>query len=138
MDQPSIFNRPSNEWSIVTYFADLLDEAESRFGPRLPQYTPIGIHLGVRNQLLPYLGTNSWYVVLDSTLESNMQDAIFFLSHEVIHLLSPIQKANCLEEGLATHFSLTHRHCKDPALLDNYKAFLIEKKPALCEGIGLL
>jgi hypothetical protein len=123
VNKKSVFNRPHEEWSITTYFGSLLDEAQQRFGPRLKQYTPIGIKLreGGPNQLLPLVGTDSWYVVLDSKVEYKMESALFFLAHEVIHLLAPTPKANCLEEGLATHFSLTHQHTNQAEADQNRK-----------------
>ena len=128
----SIFNSPANEWSITTYMGDLLDEAENRFGLRILDYTPIGVTLRPNgpNQVLPLGGTNKRYIALHSKFEFDLDGAIFPLSHEVIHLLAPVAKANCLEEGLATYFSLDNRHVKgDPAKVASYRKYLEDEAP---------
>ena len=47
------------------------------------------------------------YLLL-STADLVVSKAVFDVSHEVIHFLAPVPKANALEEGLAIHFSLKH------------------------------
>lgn len=128
----SIFNGPANEWSITTYMGDLLEEAENSFGARIADYTPIGVTLRPDgpNQVLPLVGTNKRYIVLHSKFEFDLDGAIFPLSHEVIHLLAPVAKANCLEEGLATYFSVSNHHVRhDAAKVASHRKYLEDEAP---------
>jgi hypothetical protein len=109
-NKKSIFHSNAGEWTITTYLGELLLEAEERYGDRALEWTPLGVEVrdGSRDAIMPLGDTNKRYVVLNSCVEYDMDEAVFKLSHEVIHLLGPVAKANCLEEGLATFFSLNN------------------------------
>jgi hypothetical protein len=108
--QNSIFRAYAGEWTITTHLGELLLEAEESYGGRVQDWTPIGVELrdGSRSALMPLGDTEKRFIVLNSCLEYDMGEAVFHVSHEVIHLLGPVKRANCLEEGLATFFSLNN------------------------------
>jgi hypothetical protein len=87
----------------------LLAEAERRFGPRDKSWTILGVDFGGSSPNIWYPSSGDKMVVVklsdNASLDPNR--ALFQLSHEVIHLLSPSggKMAPALEEGPATHFS---------------------------------
>ena len=98
-------------WTLTTRLSNLLEEAERRFGPRDLQWTPVGIEFGGGNPGVWYPG--GWdrkhiSIRLSRHAADRPERAIFQLTHEVIHLLSPgpREEALAIEEGLATLFSL--------------------------------
>jgi hypothetical protein len=111
---------PQGTWTLVTILGALLGEAEVSFGPRVKDWTILGIEFG------PDIGTMTspqiWYpgsssnvaVRLSMNAAANPATAIFELAHETIHLLAPAGRAPAirLEEGLATNFSrqIADRH----------------------------
>lgn len=114
-------------------------EAEKLFGRRTKyQLDPIGY----RNEdtpettmLLndPLYGGITFKVWLNECVLTNLKECIFQLSHEVVHLLSPVEQSegnevNYLEEGMAVYLSkrITERECKDY----NYCNAAIAKLPA--------
>jgi hypothetical protein len=108
---PSIFVPPSTNdtWTITTFLGELLDRAETLYGPRVIDCTLLGVQMGLTDQpALMHLKGNMWYISLRCSVGSSREEAIFDVSHEVIHFLAPVPKANALEEGLAVHFSLKH------------------------------
>src|SRR5947207_824883 len=108
MPQHSVFYGKGSEWTLTTYLGDLLEDAERRFGPRLRQWTPIGVQIGDAGPPgMRFLGdTDKVFIRLSSGSEFDIDCALLELAHEVVHLLSPVHAATSLEEGLATHFSL--------------------------------
>lgn len=120
MPQHSVFYGKGGDWTLTAYLGDLLEEAEQRFGPRLRQWTPIGVQIGDAGPpSLRFLGdTDKVFIRLSSESEFDIDCALLELAHEVVHLLSPVHAANCLEEGLATHFSLTNRHIDKKATVN--------------------
>jgi hypothetical protein len=98
-------------YTLTTRLADLLQEAQERFGPRDHEWTPIGIEFGGQNPSTWYPGIgNCKYVSikLSANAANDPQRALFQLAHEVIHLLGPGPKKETLtiEEGVATFFSI--------------------------------
>jgi hypothetical protein len=133
---PSIFGSqsPDDTWSITTHFGALLRHAESLYAPRVMDCTPLGIQVGETNQpaLMPF-GGNMWYISLRKGVDTNLPEAIFDVSHEVIHLLGPVAQANSLEEGLATAFSMKHGCDSVPQLAKSRQELGRERYPS---GIG--
>jgi hypothetical protein len=127
---------PQGTWTLVTILGVLLREAESTYGPRVKDWTILGIEFG------PDIGTMTapqiWYpgstknvaIRLSLNAAKNPTAAIFELAHETIHLLAPSGRAPAcrLEEGLATDFSrkVLDRHGRadlaENLILGAYKA----------------
>ncbi|MHC2278077.1 hypothetical protein ACVME8_004688 [Bradyrhizobium diazoefficiens] len=95
-------------WTLTTQLSELLAEAEARFGPRDPTWTPLGIEFDGDVPHIWYPGNRRHVsVVLTELARQDVKRALFQLSHETIHLLSPTggAEAPVIEEGLATMFS---------------------------------
>lgn len=95
-------------YTIASRVSHALREVEDLFGPKAPGFFYAGHEFRNSNPQLWFPG-NCGHVVMQLSLEC-MQDfnqAIFQLSHEVVHLLGPQAKGNSthLEEGMATWFS---------------------------------
>jgi hypothetical protein len=87
----------------------LLEEAEEKFGNRIPDKKLEGVILGTENRTLSRSDTNKVYVSLNEKSEHDFDWARFQLAHECIHVLAPVPATNYLEEGLANHNSLHNR-----------------------------
>jgi hypothetical protein len=88
--------------------SNLLAEAEGRYGKRDHDWTPIGIEFGGNRPGTWYPGNRKHISIrLSQTAGQDFGQAIFQLSHEVIHLLGPLEErlAPAIEEGLAVLFS---------------------------------
>jgi hypothetical protein len=95
-------------WTLTTRLGELLAEAENRYGPRDRNWTPIGIEFGGDGPGIWYPGDRRHVSIrLSAAARQDLSQAIFQLSHEVIHLLGPSggKSAPAIEEGLATLFS---------------------------------
>lgn len=106
----------SYTWSTATRLGDMLAFAERRYGPRDPSWTLLGVEFAaVRAPQVwyPNFGAGHQTIVVQIT-ESAARDekkALFQMSHEVVHVLSPLGpggKASMLEEGLATYNSIDY------------------------------
>lgn len=97
-----------SSWTLAARLGDMLMEAEKRFGERDKEYSILGIEFHHGGPMTTYRDGRKHIVIQLSigALEDHTL-ACWQLSHETIHLLSPLGKqgANILEEGLATHFS---------------------------------
>ncbi|MFH1160095.1 MAG: hypothetical protein V1733_04010 [bacterium] len=108
----SIFNtsKLSNgtwEWTITAKIGDMLEKAESKYGKRDPAFTFLGVELSnVGNPYIWLYGADKkkFIIRINERCLNDMNFAIFHVSQEIIHFLSPCENANVLEEGLATHF----------------------------------
>lgn len=98
----------SSDHTLTTLALTYLIEAEKLYGKKTQQYEYGGIEL--TNDDNPRI----WFpfpkfVVIKVTKDClhDIRTAIFQISHEVIHILSPTGQpvTNVLEEGLATYFS---------------------------------
>ena len=95
-------------WTIASRVSDALSQAEQQFGSRDPSYFYAGHEFIDGNPSTWYPGDRGHIVIqLGQQCQTDFVRAIYQLSHEVIHLLAPTggQRANNLEEGLATWFS---------------------------------
>ncbi len=101
-------------WTLTSHLAQALREAELRYGERDHSWTILGVEFSAGNQpqiWYPYSDKNEKYIIVQLTKKASCDDkeALFQLSHEVIHLLSPIggeAKSTTFEEGLAAYFSI--------------------------------
>jgi hypothetical protein len=102
-------------WTLTTLLWRLLRQAEEQYGPRDTAWTIMGIEFGATVPQTWYpnraSGARDVVVILSETAASSLQQAVFQLAHEVVHLLAPGDDppANRFEEGLATLFS--HQIC---------------------------
>ncbi len=96
-------------WTLASVLGSLLALAEERFGPRDSTYCLLGVEFSAKGPQVWFPG-NRKHIVIQLSLNSltNVHSALFELSHECIHLLSPEvgRSGIVLEEGLATLFSV--------------------------------
>ena len=101
-------------WSMTTRVGDMLAEAEKLFGPRDRSWTILGAEIradgkGVPQNWFPgYPGRKDIVFQVVPPADVNAAEAVFQLSHEVVHALAPTpgQRATVLEEGVADWFSV--------------------------------
>jgi len=99
------------EWTITAKIADMLEQAESKYGARDKTYTFLGIELSnIGNPHIWFYGFDrkKFIIRINERCLNDMDYATFQVSQEIIHFLSPSEHANVLEEGLATHFSIEY------------------------------
>jgi len=102
-------------WTLVSYLGAILQEVETKFGPRDPSFTVLGIEFGIANPHIWFPGGGKHVAIqLGSSALSSIDEALFQLAHECVHLLNPVQEASVLEEGLATFFQLEYVHRRNP------------------------
>lgn len=111
-------------WTLATETGRMLTELEERYGPRDKSWTFLGVEFR-------FDGPMNWYpkapnkpdpkhVVISLSWKAfrNHKEAMYQLSHECVHLLSPQGKAGAkvLEEGLAKLYSMEiiERVCDHP------------------------
>jgi hypothetical protein len=104
--------KPLNNYGYTYTFTTLvmkyLIEAEELFGKRLSNYEYMGIELNEDGPPQIWYPQGKYVVIqVSQSVMDSYPQAIFQISHEVIHLLSPNGRPNTnnLEEGLATYFS---------------------------------
>jgi hypothetical protein len=119
----TIRDKNMQEYEILQY--EYLAEAEQIFGPKIDYgYVGLGYHKFAPRTLLyskdTLTGKNFFQIELYRKAADDRKDGIFQLSHEVVHLISPVEQVeanetNYLEEGMATWFSkiITERETKD-------------------------
>ena len=104
----NLTNMDGYTWTLPSRLGSLLQEAQTRFGPRDLSYTILGIEFGPNNPRIWYPNSRKDIIVQlsQAALNDNIL-ALYQLAHECIHLLSPSGQAiaTTLEEGLATVFS---------------------------------
>lgn len=99
--------RDGYRYSLTTLLGKLLADAETLFGQRDKNFTPLGIEFHGDRPMIWYPGNrNHVSIMLTESARSDYKQAIFQLAHEVVHLLSPSGGANApvVEEGLAAIF----------------------------------
>lgn len=94
-------------YTIASRASHAMCEVESLFGPRVDGFFYAGHEFSANGPQTWFPG-NCGHVVIQLSLEcmNDYNRAVFQISHEVVHLLSPQIRgtANNLEEGLATWF----------------------------------
>ncbi len=100
-------------WTLTSRLAQALREAEKRYGERDRHWTILGVEFTTNNQPQVWypFSDDKKFIIVQLTQKASCDDkeALFQLSHEVIHLLSPTgggQQASVFEEGLAVYFSI--------------------------------
>ncbi len=100
-------------WTITSLLGIILKDAESLYGERDRSFNILGIELCDRDQPMIWYpgawdGRKDVIIQLTKDCETNINKAVFQVSHEVIHCLCPKieRQTNVLEEGLATLFSV--------------------------------
>lgn len=115
-------------WTLASRMGHVLRFVESRFGQRDMSWTLLGVEF--TSQPAPQV----WYptfdgisdtviIQLSKSAATDETRALFQLSHEVVHLLSPAgpgARASVLEEGLATYVSLDYLAAIDRAVPVTY------------------
>lgn len=95
-------------WTLASRLGQMLQLAQSQFGSRDLNYTPVGIEFAGDRPQIWFPGNCGHIVIqLSTSAATDSIRACYQLAHETIHLLSPTGKANAnvLEEGLAVFFS---------------------------------
>lgn len=103
-------------WTLASRMAQALREAEKRYGERDKSWTLLGVEFSKGKQpqvWYPYSQDNKKFIIIQLTEKASCdnKEALFQLSHEVIHLLAPAGggvKTNVFEEGLAAYFSIQY------------------------------
>lgn len=96
-------------YTVASLLGDALKKAEELFGTRDMEYTILGVEFNLTERPQIWYPGNCKHIViqLNKYALENVNQALYQLSHETVHVLSPIgnKVANILEEGLATYFS---------------------------------
>lgn len=141
-------------WTLASRLGHILKFTQDRYGPRDRNWTLLGVEFtsGENPQVwYPSFGAGFFNVVVQLTQSSATDEkrALFQLSHEVVHLLSPAgpgARASVLEEGLATYNSLEYLNANGIPTGRDYinapryeKAFLaverLAERPDFASGI---
>jgi len=115
-------------WTLASRMGHILRFAEARYGTRDRNWTLLGVEFTSRST------PQVWYPTFDGVGETiiiqlsrsaatDETRALFQLSHEVVHLLSPAgpgAQASVLEEGLATLTSLDYLAAIDMPVSPDY------------------
>jgi hypothetical protein len=136
-------DRNMQEYETLQY--EYLAEAGEMFGPTTDYgYVGLGYHQFAPRTLLyskdTVTGKNFFKIELYRKAADDRKDGIFQLSHEVVHLISPVEQVegnevNYLEEGMATYFSkiITERETKDY----EFCAIMFAKSPKYLKAYSL-
>jgi len=96
-------------WTMSSRLGDTLRKAQELFGERDKDYTILGVEFVLTDRPQVWYPGNCKNIIiqLNKYALEDVNQALYQLSHETVHCLSPKGKkiANVLEEGLATYFS---------------------------------
>ena len=98
-------------WTLASRLGKLIQLAESKFGPRDPNYTPLGFEFSNDGPRVWYPGNCRHVLIqINSAHAKDLPQACYQLAQECIHLLSPTggKHANYLEEGVSIVFATTY------------------------------
>lgn len=99
-------------WTLASRLGKILRMAEKEYGERDKRWTLLGVEFSTDDR------PSIWYpggyeakniiIQLTRSTSHSEREALFQLTHEVFHVLSPNAeiKSTMLEEGLATYFSI--------------------------------
>ena len=101
-------------WTITSRLGQALNIVQTKYGKRNQDWTILGIEFSTKKQPQiwypgSFEGRKDVIIQLTKSTSCNIKQALFQVSHEVVHLLSPNGKQNktsVLEEGIATYFSI--------------------------------
>ena len=101
-----------NSWTLTSRIGEMLELAKSMFGSINSDFFFLGIEFKEDGPRIRYQDPRFIVIQLTPNSLNNEYVALYQLSHEVYHLLSPTGKydANNLEEGLAVYFSKIYFH----------------------------
>lgn len=116
MQEKTIFTATPIEggysWTIISLLGTILNDAEGLYGERDRSFNILGVELCDQDQPMIWYpgsrdGRKDVIIQITKDCETNINKAVFQVSHEIIHCLCPKpgRHANVLEEGLATLFS---------------------------------
>ena len=119
-------------WTVVSRLSEILHNAEQRYGKRDASWTLLGVEFSNLNQpeiWYPFISDGRKHIIIQLTQKASTdeKEALFQLSHEVIHLLSPAgtEGSSVFEEGLAAYFSIINMQALNYHIDQDYIA---EKK----------
>jgi hypothetical protein len=96
-------------WTLTSILGKAITDAEGHFGKRDMNYTLLGLEYVTGDQPRIWFPGDCNHIAIQITRQAigDRNEAIYQLSHEVIHCLIPkeIGKESVLEEGIATWFS---------------------------------
>jgi len=114
-------------WTLTSRLGEILHNAEKRYGERDKSWTILGIEFSNLNQpeiWYPALSEGRKHVIVQLTKKASQdkKSALYQLSHEVIHLLSPAGKdgSTVFEEGLAVYFAITNLQAMNYDISERY------------------
>jgi hypothetical protein len=115
---PLFTSRPipnGGSYTLTTLFGQMLAEAEDLYGQRNLEWTPIGVEFFECDAPHIWFPGNRKQVCIRLTVDAlnDLDEALWQLAQEIVHILGPAREANKLEEGLATHFALNVTHYGD-------------------------
>lgn len=119
-------SRCARTWTLPSRFGEALEMAEELFGARDYSYTILGIDFTTESNPKNWYpwGRKNIIILLTKESAANEQQALFQLSHETFHVLTPILDrrggTTYLEEGLATYFSLLYMEKIKKPVTRNY------------------
>lgn len=94
------------EQELLNELLKIVEEAELLFGPRNRSYELLAPRITECGYGHPFIYPFRKIRIYLTSHSKNRQAALYQLSHEAIHILSPTRiSATVLEEGLATYFS---------------------------------
>ncbi|EOW6411107.1 MULTISPECIES: hypothetical protein [Cronobacter] len=99
--------------TVVYQLGEMLSELETRYGPRDPSWTFVGVAFSNEGPMHFFPGSSQTprpknvMILLSAGSFINYKCAMFELSHECVHLLAPSggRHAPVMEEGLAYRYS---------------------------------
>lgn len=112
-------------WTLGSRLGHMLNMAEKMFGPRDKSYTLLGVEFTEADNPSNWYPGNRKDILIQIT-KACMTDekrALYQLSHEVFHTLSPIgpgASSTVLEEGLAVYFSMHYMKAVGEPLSNGY------------------
>lgn len=94
-------------WTLTSRITPMLDAAQEMFGGMQKEEIFIGITFHRTVPYIQFIDPCYMMISINPDLTNTLDEALFQLSQEIVHLLTPIRnvRANVLEEGLATLFS---------------------------------
>ena len=102
-----------HSWTLASRLGELIHMAEKEYGERDKSWTILGIEFtdqGQPQNWHPFYENSQKNIIIQLTERAAIEEkeALFQLSHEAFHTLSPIEgkDASFFVEGLATYFSL--------------------------------
>lgn len=114
-----------NSWTLTTLTGSMLIELENKYGPRDKSWTLLGVEFWNNDPMIWFPGGNETpppkHIAIRLSPEAfeSYKEAMYQLSHECVHLLSPQGSpvAPIIEEGLAKLYSMEiiERYCGHPS-----------------------